>query len=128
MDEEQATMEVSVNVQDIYTWRAYYDNNATDYLDESHAVAGFGSVDLARCTSITLINQANLTLYVVEVPAGAQAVFFRRRRVAISLSDESCKPQGTVHCIGWKRSDEEVAYLFVYEDGSALLSNNLQAG
>lgn len=126
MDEQQATMGVSVDVRDIYTWRATYSEN--DSLDEKHAVGGFASVHLSRCTSLMLLDQAGNAIHVVDIPENATPVFFRRRRIAINVTDESSTPQGTTHCIGWKRSEEDAVYLFVFEDGSTLLSSDLQAG
>lgn len=123
MDTKQATEQVTINIQDIYTWRAYY---GSTYLDESHAVSGFASVG-PGCTSLVLLNQSNEAKYVVAIPDGASPVFFRRRTIAVNLVEESSTPQGTIHCVGWKRSEHDATYLFVHEDGSTLLSDNLQA-
>jgi len=126
MNEEQGTMEVSVNVQDIYSWRASYSD--TEHLDETHAVGGFASVDQERCTALTLFYQGAVPVHAVAIPEGAKPIFFRRRRIAINLVDETSAPQETVHCIGWKRSEKDAVYLFVFENGNTLLSSDLQAG
>ena len=96
MDAQQATMEVFVDVQDIYSWRAGYSslvNKGTaislEYLDEAHAVGGFASVDLERCTHLALIDQAGKAAHVVEIPGGAKPVFFRRRRISVNVMEES---------------------------------------
>lgn len=124
MDIQQANIEISVDIQDIYSWRASYPNG--EYLDETHAVGGFGSVDLERCTSLTL--HGTVPAHVVHIPAGAKPVFFRRRSIAVNIIDETSDPQQTVHCIGWKRSEDDAVYLFVFENGATLLSSDLQAG
>lgn len=126
MDAQQATMEVSIDVQDIYSWRATYSDG--EHLDEEHAVGGFASVDQERCTALTLLYQGVVPVHVVHIPAGAKPVFFRRRRIAVNIFSEASEPHPTAHCIGWKRSEEDAVYLFVFEDGSTLLSNDLQAG
>lgn len=117
---------MAIYVPDVYTWRVtYQDGSSLHEFDAVNTIGrGFAEVDSAKVKELKLASQ-NLT-HSVEVPAGAEPVFFRRRRVAINLTDESTTPQPTVHCIGWKRGDEAV-YLFVFDDGSTLLSDNLQA-
>jgi len=36
-------------------------------------------------------------------------------------------PHATIHALGVKRADGSTTYVFVYEDGSAMLTTNLQA-
>lgn len=126
MDTKQATEQVTINIQDIYSWRASYSD--TEHLDETHAVGGFASVDQERCTSLTLLHMGTAPVHVVHIPAGAKPVFFRRRRVAVNVANETSEQQPTTHCIGWKRSENDAVYLFVDESGSTLLSSDLQAG
>lgn len=126
MDAQQSTMEVSVNVQDIYSWHATYSDGT--HLDEEHAAGGFASVDQERCTALTLLYMGLVPVHTVHIPAGAKPVFFRRRRVAVNVLSETSKPQPTTHCIGWKHSEEDAVYLFVFADGTTLLTNDLQAG
>jgi len=126
MDAQQATMEVFVDVQDIYSWRATYSNG--ECLDETHAVGGFASVDQERCTALTLLLLGEVPVHTVHIPAGAQPVFFRRRRISVNVVSEESLPQPTTHCIGWKRSEEDAVYLFIDEAGNTLLSSDLQAG
>lgn len=67
--------------------------------------------------------------HVVSIPEDAEPVFFRRRYTTISLNGPITgaeTPQKTVHCIGWKQGEQGL-YLFVFENGSTLLSNNFQA-
>lgn len=126
MDAQQSTMEVSVNVQDIYSWRATYSDGS--HLDEEHAVGGFASVDQQRCAALTLLYMGSIPVHTVNIPAGATPVFFRRRRVSVNVVSEASEQQPTVHCIGWKRSENDAVYLFVDEHGNTVLSNDLQAG
>lgn len=62
----------------------------------------------------------------IEVPIGAQPVFFRRRSIAINPTSGQEESRSTVHCIGWK-SNEDAEYLFVYNNGETLLTNESQA-
>lgn len=124
MDAQQATLEVSVNVQDIYSWRASYSDG--EHLDETQAVGGFASVDQKRCIALALY-MGSVAIHTVRIPTGATSVFFRRRRISVNAVSEASEPHPTVHCIGWKRSDKDAVYLFVYEDGGTLLSDDLQA-
>jgi hypothetical protein len=125
MNIQQATEQVTVSIQDTHTWRATYHDGS--FLDETHAVGGFASVDLP-CVKTLLLQplQGIGEAHCVDIPAGATPVFFRRRSVAFSLVDESSEQRPTVHCIGWKKGEEAV-YLFIMDDGSTLLTEELQA-
>lgn len=106
-----------------YTWRAIsQDGTALDEHDTTH---GFASVDQSHIKSVLLLHNDE-PLHQVDIPEGAQSVFFRRRSIEMSLEDERAIDRGTVHCIGWKRDDDAV-YLFIAEDGKTLLTNDLQA-
>lgn len=111
---------------DAYTWTALYVDGT--YLPEHEATQGFASVDQEHVKSIELHSSDDFSMHSVSIPQGAQPVFFRRRRIAINVMEESSEPQATVHCIGWKRSEEDAVYLFVFADASTLLSSDLQAG
>lgn len=62
----------------------------------------------------------------VLIPQGATPVFFRRRTLTINPNTSEQTQEPTVHCIGWKH-DNKACYLFVFNDGSTLLTDNLQA-
>lgn len=109
---------------DKYTWRVSYHDGPQ--LEERDAPAGFASVDQTRVKRLRLVSHSGIPEHIVTIPDGATPVFFRRRSIALNLAEENSEPRGTVHCIGWKR-DEEAVYLFVFEDGKTLLSNDLQA-
>lgn len=124
MDIEQAATTIAVNIQDAYSWRAHYSDG--DSLDESHAAGGFASVDQSRVKRLDLI-AGGYALYGVDIPDGAQAVFFRRRSLSVNIAEEQVSERRTIHCIGWKQDGEDGVYLFVLPDSSTLLSSDLQA-
>ena len=108
---------------DLFSWCAYYGN--VEALREEQASQGFASVDQGRITHIGLL-LGEKAEHIVSVPAGAQVVFFRRRSVEFSLTGENNQQLATIHCIGWKKSEQAV-YLFVFENGRTLLTDDLQA-
>jgi hypothetical protein len=106
-----------------YTWRACYGQSELDELDAPH---GFSNVDTSQVMHLDLLDQTGRAVYVMQVPLGAQAIFRRRRQQAISAQSEEVLSQQTIHIIGWQ-SPESAAYLFLFEDGSVLLSSDFQA-
>lgn len=114
---------------DAYTWQVtYVDGTCTRECDESRTDGrGWAEREAKDVATITLARVEDGTVVQsIDVPEGAEPVFFRRRTVTVNPNDESMQRDSTVHCIGWKRAGEAV-YLFVYEDGSTLLTDNLQA-
>ena len=109
---------------DKYTWCAVYDDG--NHLEEQNAEHGFSSVDQGHIQRLMLLCTDGEAIHSVTVPTNAQAVFFRRRSIALGLADESSTPQSTAHCIGWKRGDDAI-YLFVGPGGDTLLTTDLQA-
>jgi hypothetical protein len=110
--------------KEAYTWHAVYDDEQT-VIDEN-AENSFAEVDQARVKTLLLLPLQGCVSHCVGIPQGAQAVFFRRRSIELNLMNEQSHSRPTVHCIGWKQGDSGV-YLFIFEDGSTLLTNNLQA-
>lgn len=111
--------------QDTYTWQAIYDDDS--HLDEQDATQGFASVDQERIKSLAFLTSDGLTTHSVQIPSGAQGVFFRRRRVMVNVESDSAMNDATTHCIGWKQGNQAI-YLFIRGDGSSLLTTDLQAG
>lgn len=105
--------------QKMYTWRAYYGETLLDELDGQ----AFSHLDTHGITSLVLLDRELRPLYAVQVPCGAQPIF-RRREQQIIRAGESVYQ--TIHLIGWQH-ETEGAYLFAFEDGSCLLSDNFQA-
>ena len=113
--------------QDIYTWSALCANG--DVLCEYDRPEGRGFAEVASLplAGILLLPlQGVVPSYRVDIPRGAQPVFFRRRSITLSPLAGEREPHPTVHCIGWKRGNE-ATYLFVLDDGSTLLTSDLQA-
>lgn len=107
--------------KDVYTWAAlYHDGSSIQEYDRPDG-HGFAVVDSAQVKRLTLVSDSSS--HSVTMPAGATPVFFRRRSIALQPGGD---PIPTVHCIGWKRDDSAV-YLFIGEDGSTLLTDDLQA-
>lgn len=61
--------------------------------------------------------RAGLISRAIEIPAGARAVCFRRRSVAVSLASGEATPNGTRTVIGWTR--ERDARYWVIDDAGA---------
>lgn len=116
---------IQEQIKDAYTWRAVYDDDQTAIYE--NAENSFADVDQTRVKTILLLPLVEgLQPHRMDIPSGAQAIFFRRRSIEINLVQEASTPRPTVHCIGWKRGDQAV-YLFVFDDNSTLLTDNLQA-
>jgi hypothetical protein len=113
-------------MNDKYTWQVRYsgDTWVLECDDERPDGRGFGEVEHAGIRCIDLIPAQAGSVHSVLVPDGASPVFFRRR--SIELNAEGEQGRATVHCIGWKQGEHGV-YLFVFDNGSCLLSNDLQA-
>ncbi len=111
-------------VKDTYTWRAVYDDERTCI--QENAENSFAEVDQSRVKAVLLLPLQGCSSHRVDIPDGATAVFFRRRSITLNPNTDEQQSRTTVHCIGWKRGSEAV-YLFVMDDGSTLLTDDLQA-
>jgi hypothetical protein len=110
--------------KDVYAWRVTYHNGLQ--LNEEDAAQGFASVDQLQVKRLRLLDASSgIPVHIVTIPQGATPIFFRRRSIELNPNTDE-QAHKTVHCIGWKKGDEAV-YLFIFEDGSTLLTNNLQA-
>lgn len=112
---------------DVYQWRiVYQDGAALDEYDEARPDGrGFAEREAKPVAGIALLGTAGQH-HCVDLPPDAEPIFFRRRTVIINSNDNTETPEPTKHCIGWQRGNEAV-YLFVLDDGSALLTTNFQA-
>jgi len=108
---------------DVYKWRAiYHDGTQIPEYDESRPDGrGFAEADASQVATLELSSD-----HKVAIPHGATPVFFRRRRMELNPSNDNVVSNTTLHCIGW-RQEESACYLFVSEDGSTFLTNDLQA-
>jgi hypothetical protein len=125
---------VNIATKDAFTWLVTCVDGSTIH---EPAVDGFSNVERGQVAKLELLTPWEHGLYCVQVPEDAQAVFFRRRTVVldpfsgqqttiVDSATGAVERARTIHCIGWQRGDDAV-YLFVMEDGSALLTNDLQA-
>jgi hypothetical protein len=105
-----------------YAWYVIYRDQTGHH---EFDLSCFADVDQEHVQTLMLL-QATEIRHLVDVPEGAQPIFFRRRSIEINALTSEGTPRPTVHCIGWRQGDAAV-YLFVFEDGSTLLSNDLQA-
>jgi hypothetical protein len=119
---------MAVVTKDAYTWLVIYPNGQElhEFDGPGTIGRGFAEVDSASVEKVALAREGRKP-FVVTVPEGATPVFFRRRSTQLNLMTDNEEKRGTVHCIGWKREEQAGVYLFVFEDGSCLLSDNLQA-
>lgn len=127
---------------DLYSWFVIYtDDSSIGEYDQEDGL-GFAAVehasvaDTVPCFESDRVKRVKTLLllprntkgraFVVDIPQGARPVFFRRRRIEINLTNDQTENHATVHCIGWTRGEQSV-YLFIGDDGSTLLTENLQA-
>lgn len=119
------------NQRERFTWLVKYkDGTVFQECDESGEGRGFASVRLADVESLALIGK-NPEAFTVRVPEEAEPVFFRRRRVSFAPPEEEAREKLTTHCIGWcfPHADglpDAGVYLFVFEDGSTLVTTDRQ--
>ena len=119
------TIDITNHGTDLYTWIAVYeDETAVPEFDSSRPDGrGFAEVDASRVRRLLLIGDPGQA--VVALPQEATPVFFRRRRIDVNIfTDEQTKPLTVAHCIGWQKG-EEGCFLFVFGDGSSLLSSDM---
>jgi hypothetical protein len=107
-----------------YTWCAIYKDGTT--ISETSENC-FGDVDQPCVKTLLLLPvKRGIEPQRMDIPEGATPVFFRRHSLELQLIDGQEKPYPTRYCIGWK-SEERALYLFVFDDGSTLETDNLQA-
>lgn len=113
---------------DAYTWQIRYkgDTWLLEFDNERPDGRGWAEVEHALVQSIDLLPTGEGKVHSVHIPDGATPVFFRRRQVTLDPNTEVQQHGTLAHCIGWKQ-DENAVYLFVFEDGSTLLTDDLQA-
>jgi len=85
--------------------------------------AAWANVNVPLVRSLVLLPRiAGLEQVVLDRPsADMEPVFFRRRYKELNLAAGTETNQQTIHCVGFER-DGEGSYVFVFEDGSVLLS------
>ena len=128
-------------MQDVYTWRVVYqDGSITDEYDEQRADGrGFAEREDKPVRAVMLVPTDGILAHqAVLIPGNAEPVFFRRNALPINLGSDGPQ-QASIYCrcIGWKcvsdakneasKSEGSEIYLFVFNDGSTLLSEDVQA-
>lgn len=115
--------------KDTYLWGAVYTDGSLIGEYDRLEGRGFADVDAARVKELYIFPSASLPwkMHHVRIPSGATPVFFRRRSVAVNLTADEQQSHGTTHCIGWQRDGGEAVYLFVGDDGTTLLTDDLEA-
>lgn len=109
----------------MYTWNAIYrDDTMMSEFDGSRK-RGFAEANNGQIKAIELkpLDGQSLPSHRVDIPAGAIPVCFRRYKGVDSITN---KPDCIVHCIGFQYM-HDAFYLFVLDDGSTLLTSDLQA-
>lgn len=121
-------IEIETQAKEAYTWCAtLHDGTQVPEYDESRPDGrGFGEVDKSQIKHLHLLLPSGVHAHVATIPDGAEPVFLRRGKIEISLSTEKEVGRVRIHCIGWKKEDGG-SYLFVFEDGSSLLSSDFYA-
>jgi hypothetical protein len=116
--------------RDLYTWRVTYkDGTHTDEYDAERTDGrGFAEIENKPVKAVSLLTDGKP---IHSVLVTGDPVFFRRRRIFVDPIIGSQYEDGMIHCIGWffDASYDRAGgtYLFVFEDGSTLLSDDLQA-
>jgi hypothetical protein len=115
-------------MKDLWTWSAVYqDGSMLSEYDDDGNEHGFREVDLDGLKAFCLMpSEPDLKAHVIQIKdKDTTPVFFRRRAIAVN-SDGTEGKRSTTHCIGWRRGDL-ASYLFVFEDSSTLLTDDLNA-
>ena len=109
-------------MSDVYTWIAHYGDG--DHLAET-ADRPWAEVDQDRLSVIELRPLvAGFAPLALQVPAGAQGFFTRRRSLEIDLGAGVEVGRQTITIIGYV-ADGRAMYLYIYPDGSQLLTDRI---
>jgi hypothetical protein len=109
----------------MYTWQVIYQDDTIMSEFDGDRKRGFAEANSGQIKAIELKPLGNHALpsHRVDIPVGAVPVCFRRHKGMDSITN---RPDYTVHCIGFQYM-HDACYLFVFDDGSTLLSSDLQA-
>jgi len=114
---------------DLWTWLVQYQDETVlpECQGTSMPHAAWANVDKTRVKNIVLVpRQEGLEQVVVDVGAHSP-VFFRRRYKELNFNGLQEVSQQNIHCLGYEDADGAGNYVFVFEDGSVLLSANRNA-
>lgn len=109
----------------MYTWSVIYRDDTTMPEFDGNRRRGFKEADNGQIKTVELkpLDNQPLPSHRVNIAEGATPVCFRRHKGMDSITN---KPDYTMHCVGFQCM-YDACYLFVYEDGSTLLTSDLQA-
>lgn len=115
-------------LKEAYIWQVKYGDDTwlAEYSADCLQGRGWSEVDKLRVAYVELLSADGTSAQGVQIPAGAEPVFFRRRNIILNVNTEEEQHLTIAHCIGWKQG-EQGTYLFVFANGSVLLTSNLQA-
>lgn len=125
-------LETGFDFPDLWTWVALYDDGSRLFEYDETGSHGFTEVDLSRLRVFLLVpTQPGFSTHHVQIAPskGQRPIFFRRRSIQLA-QDGSEVEKKTVHCLGSQSTVQGVnvaSYLFLFEDGSSLLTDDYQA-
>jgi hypothetical protein len=114
---------------DLWSWLVQYHDETI--LPECQGTSmphnAWAKVEKTKVKNIVLVpRKPGLEQVVVDVGAHSP-VFFRRRYKELNISGGQEVSQQNIHCLGYEAADGTGNYVFVFEDGSVLLSTNRNA-
>lgn len=124
---------------DLWLWRAYYkDGTFLDELDADGTLHGFKDVDLEKCVALQWIPTVEglpAPHVRINLDKGERGLLFRRRgRIFDPNIGRDIGAMPVYHCIGWEVPNEDpslapvhASYLFLFEDGSIMMTADKQA-
>lgn len=119
---------------DGWTWCVHYSDGTTfDEYGADGREHGFREVDNSRVVAVELVPQHDgLVGHVVKIdaPAGMRPICFRRRSRLVNLDSGTDAAGPVIHCIGWQKTvngKNVASYLFIFQDGSTLTTDDYQA-
>lgn len=118
----------TTTAKDTFTWHFTYHNGIqVPEFDQSRPDGrALADVDVSQVKQLDLDTSDMLGKHSVVIPDGVRPVFLRRRCRIVNIVTEQDAAGPVVHCIGWK-SEKSECYLFIFEDGSTLLTSDFNA-
>ena len=114
---------------DAFCWVAHLDTgDAWAEFDADGCARGWASIPPGcRVVAVELIAQRATHHDVrIAIPDGAEAVFFRRRRLTVRGSDGAIQPHGSTTVVGWK-AETDGRYWGIDANGNTRVTSDLGA-
>jgi hypothetical protein len=114
-----------------FLWKAHYTDGTTlDELDDDGVGRPFAAIDLLRLAALELLpQQEHVRRHILRIDDG-RPIFFRRRRIELDPVEGIEVGRSTVTCLGYQttiRGRNMQLFLFLFGDGSTLLTDNREA-